>query len=572
IGDPDGALTIYQGAWVMSEKLDEGLDLIIWLKAAQAAISAGKTQDALFFIKHILDHPSSERDLKVRSEALWLLFKIFRKEEPRKSFTFALDSIKTKEEILSKLKKEEDKVDYFSTISQRCEDAALFALQKDEPLFALEFMKRHKSRILSDIMAEKAEEFKEDVSTFFTFTDFCKLFDKYRKRGDNPIFVEYLAPPRSSIYIMLLGEFEPDKGITPLTIPLPIDPELNQDLDFLSPANWFNNDPEENFEVRSPLSTSKCNELLERLYQRIWAPVDKVLVNSKATRAVVIPHRKLHHVPFAALRSPDGYIAECRDYVLSFAPSLRALTHCAKYPSRKIESVFGIDMIPDRDEGSIPPIGLSWENMLARFPRYHIVEYDYKSEKDQLVLVNENGRKLIREFADCFPNNTSVDLAVFTGHGCFSPLDPFESALEFGFDENPNQNYKLPLLPQKDQSLSIYSLNEFFGRGFNAFVLSCNEATSLAKGVDEQIGIIRGFLAGGAKNVVGALWEVYSDVLNENIRELLDDLEEGIPSDQTVKEMQKRLIEKGNQYSHPAYWAGFQVYGWPFNRQKRSHK
>jgi hypothetical protein len=77
---------------------------------------------------------------------------------------------------------------------------------------------------------------------------------------------------------------------------------------------------------RDALDEVLCEMLLKQLYQKLIAPVEAALEG--AEELLIVPHKELFEVPWAALTDADGsYLIE--RYVIRTAPSLRVARQAA---------------------------------------------------------------------------------------------------------------------------------------------------------------------------------------------------------------------------------------------------
>jgi CHAT domain-containing protein len=87
---------------------------------------------------------------------------------------------------------------------------------------------------------------------------------------------------------------------------------------------------------------------------------------------------------------------------------------------------------------------------------------------------------------------------------------------------------------------------------------ACETGLGQVSNGDDVVGLTRGFLYAGARNVTGSLWEVDDDATAELSKRLYFNLKNGVPVARALAEAQESVLAKK---PHPYFWAAFTVSG-----------
>lgn len=90
---------------------------------------------------------------------------------------------------------------------------------------------------------------------------------------------------------------------------------------------------------------------------------------------------------------------------------------------------------------------------------------------------------------------------------------------------------------------------------------SCDSALGKELRAEGIIGLPRGFLHAGARNVIASLWKVDDAASAILMKELYSRMQQGASPSAALREAQQALVNSSNQYSKPYYWAAFVLEG-----------
>ncbi len=210
--------------------------------------------------------------------------------------------------------------------------------------------------------------------------------------------------------------------------------------------------------------------LLGALYQALLAPVEPALVGRKAL--IVVPYGPLHAVPFQALHDGSRYLIERCEVVTS--PSAALLRLCRARADRARMAACPVDalVMANSGDGRLPQVLEEARAVAALFPGTLLTEQAATRES----LASLGGRHAILHLA---------------AHG--------EARLD-----NPTFAH----LQLADGQLSTVDIFNMRLPGTLVVLSACETGRTAVAGVDELIGLSRGFLYAGATTLVQSLWRV----------------------------------------------------------------
>jgi CHAT domain-containing protein len=91
-----------------------------------------------------------------------------------------------------------------------------------------------------------------------------------------------------------------------------------------------------------------------------------------------------------------------------------------------------------------------------------------------------------------------------------------------------------------------------------ATLSACHTAAAHVEPGDELFGLLRGFLAAGARSVAASLWSVDDAATCELMTRFYTALQRGAPTGAALRAAQRAMLA---DYPHPYYWAAFLLVG-----------
>ncbi len=257
------------------------------------------------------------------------------------------------------------------------------------------------------------------------------------------------------------------------------------------------------------------NDTLNHLYQVLWAPIaDQVLTDA----VVIIPHGRLHYVPFHALFDGQTYLVD--HHTLSYAPSATVLHRVLTTPP------VATDMPPTiagiRDAG-IPFAETEVRAIAQLFPEANLF-FGERATTDRLMA----------------PTRPPAFLHLST-HAMFRADNPLFSALKLTDGWlSVNDIYTMPASPR------LVTLS------------ACETGRTQVADGDELVGLCRGFFSAGAQSLVVSQWVVDDNSTAQLMTHFYTALLAGASINQALRSAQIAL--KATQ-PHPYYWAPFILTG-----------
>ena len=266
----------------------------------------------------------------------------------------------------------------------------------------------------------------------------------------------------------------------------------------------------------------------QRLYDRLLRPLEPAL---DAPLWIVVPHRGLHSVPFAALHDGSGWLGD--RVAVAVLPRAGVLLRSTWRHHR--DGLGRIVVAGDPAVDGLPQLELA-------------------RREAQGVAALAGVRPLLREAATedairaLAPRTKLLHLAV---HGEPAPANPLFSALRLGTGD------------KHDGRLEVHEIHRLgFSSGLDLAVLSaCSTRQGPRDAGEEILSLSRAFLAAGARTVVSSLWNIEDESTAVLMELFYRHLGEGLPKAEALRRAQAALRAAGGSHAHPYFWAGFLLTG-----------
>lgn len=266
----------------------------------------------------------------------------------------------------------------------------------------------------------------------------------------------------------------------------------------------------------------RCQAHLQALHAALWQPLAHLVAAHE--RVVVIPHRALHYVPFAALH--DGQASLLERHEIRLAPGL----------------ALWLDPMPAaRPWRRAVALGVGGTGLphVAREARSVAQAFEARPGGQALLCLEAQATHAALRAA--LPGADVLHLAC---HGQFRADSPYFSALHLA--DGP-----LTLRDAADLPLAAQLV-----------VLSaCETGLSRIAPGDEQLGLLRGFLMAGAPRVLSTHWTVDDASTATLMTHFYRDLLAGAAPAAALRAAQRALAR---EHPHPYHWA-------PFAMHERGH-
>jgi CHAT domain-containing protein len=283
-----------------------------------------------------------------------------------------------------------------------------------------------------------------------------------------------------------------------------------------------------------------CNDLLQRrgtltavqqqlagLYRLLIKPVQAQLTG--VDRLIILPDRQIHAVPFAALYDAERHRYVVDDYVVSIAPSARMIARPS--PALALSPALVVSD-PHIEDASDLPNAEREANAIAAM-------YDSAT-----VLTSERATP-----ARFITAAQSSGMIHYAGHADSDSADPL-GTLHLASDSTHRRG-------DLDAN-AIASLH--LSRAELVILAACGTMRGDSQHVEGMPSIARAFLAAGARNVIGTLWEVDDDAVAPLFQRVHGELRAGAKPSTALSTAQLALAHcEDSRLRHPSTWAPVEI-------------
>lgn len=261
-----------------------------------------------------------------------------------------------------------------------------------------------------------------------------------------------------------------------------------------------------------PLLARRTQAHLRELHDLLVAPLS---LDPALRRLVVVPHRALHYVPFAALGVAEPLLHRLE---LSVAPSAAVLLRMLAQPAPRWQRA----LVVGAGGGLLAHVGGEVDAVAACFPHaVRLLEHDATTGSVRNLAVD-------------------ADVIHLACHGQFRADSPYFSALHLA-----------------DGTLTVRDAQELPLRASLVTLSACETAVSRLAPGEELIGLTRGFMRAGVPTVVASLWTVDDEATATLMRSFYRRLLAGEGTAAALRSAQLAMADG----AHPYFWAPFMVSG-----------
>lgn len=262
--------------------------------------------------------------------------------------------------------------------------------------------------------------------------------------------------------------------------------------------------------------TAGMQDVLRRLYDLLMRPL-AARMNTPQLR--IVPHGLLHGIPFHAMHDGERYALD--RWEIAYAPSASFVT--ARASREETVETGGKALLM-----GIPAPGI--ERVAQEV--VHLAELLPDAE---LRLGEQATLQAFHAFA---PRSRRIHLAT---HALFREDNPLFSGLRFA--DGWLLAYDLYTIPLDCELVTLSA---------------CRTGVSTVESGDELFGLLRGFLAAGARSLAVSLWPADDAATTALMERFYTFLEQGLTRAGALRQAQRALRE---QYPHPYHWGAFLLVG-----------
>lgn len=274
--------------------------------------------------------------------------------------------------------------------------------------------------------------------------------------------------------------------------------------------------PSPALQAHAALLLARVQAHLQALHRLVWAGVAPLVQG--CARVVVVPHRSLHYLPFAALHDGQAWLAQ--QHEISMAPSATLWLAGRAVPPRPPHRA----LVVGHADRHLPHVATEL----------------------QAVADGLGGAARVIDGADAtqaalraaLPGHDVLHLAC---HGQFRADNPSFSSLELA-----------------DGALTLLDAQRLPVAGMLVALSACETGLSHVAPGDELLGLVRGFLLAGAPTVLASLWMVDDASTARLMRSFYSRLGAGARPAAALCAAQ---LEQAQAGAHPFHWAAFALHG-----------
>jgi CHAT domain-containing protein/Tfp pilus assembly protein PilF len=301
------------------------------------------------------------------------------------------------------------------------------------------------------------------------------------------------------------------------------------------------------------------------LYRLLLGPADRSV--RRAERIVIVGDGPLLSLPFAAIfrtgrggRGVKGgqYLAEWKPLhtVLSAAvyARLRGSRPAAPVAASGTLTAFGDPVYPGGAGAEGPGMRFAVRSGLALTPLP-----GSRRELEAIAALFPQAR-IFTGAAATEENVRAVDRSTrrlhLAVHGLLNERSPLDSALAFSLPEGAGE-------ARENGLLHAWEILESVRLDADLVTLSaCSSGLGQAMGGEGLIGLTRAFQYAGARSVLASLWSVSDASTAALMQRFYAHLARGVSKDRALALAQRELLRlESGRWSHPYYWAAFQLAG-----------
>ncbi len=308
-----------------------------------------------------------------------------------------------------------------------------------------------------------------------------------------------------------------------------------------------------------------------QLYKLVFAPVEAAVACCETL--IIVPDGALDYLPFEALVTGAGYLAE--KHAVVYGPSasalvtVRALNRKAAEPPKML--------VAFADPATVPAVrGLPGaktakpKTAIERGPE-GLGEEDY-TERGFSLLPLPYSREEVFSIKKLFP---STESKVYVGAEAREETVKSEKLADFryvhfashGFldETRPGRSGILLARDPRSSEDGVLQMDEIMQLKMNADLVTLSAcSTGLGKFVNGEgvLGLTRAFFYAGARNVAVSLWNVNDSATATLMGSFYRNLNRGLPKGEAMRRAKLAML-RGSQASwqHPYFWAAFVVEG-----------
>lgn len=291
------------------------------------------------------------------------------------------------------------------------------------------------------------------------------------------------------------------------------------------------------------------------LYSYLITPIEKYLHNKKL---IIVPQGQLFYIPFAALKSNDGYLID--KFEISVIPSVNFIIKDGVQKKSGNAALFVGD--PEIFEPFLPVLMQSREEVENISKIYNTEAITGKKATELFVTENIAKSRIIHIASHALLNKdnplfSSILLGIDKENG-WESIRHWEDSNFLTNEESISSSATVPI-HQNDGYLEVHEIYSLDLSNTDMVVLSgCQTSFSDVAEGDEIIGLSGAFLSNDVPVVVSSLWVVNDATTAFLMEDFYKNLHDGKTAADSLRLAQ---IKTSKKFPNPFYWAGFVLMG-----------
>jgi len=274
--------------------------------------------------------------------------------------------------------------------------------------------------------------------------------------------------------------------------------------------------------------SDSINNAAEKLYLRLFSPLKDKL---KENNLIIIKYGVLHYVPFAALKNNNTFLID--EFKINYLPSSALMVNNGMNKIAHGQSILALGN---------PNIGNSKYEL--PYAEEEVKELGRLFKNSKILIKDNASKENLLKFGNDY---RYIHIA---SHGKFIEENPMESGLMLAGQSFIDSSDRLTV---KD----LYSIK------LNADLVTlsaCETGLGKVTSGDDVLGLVRGFMFAGAKNIISTLWAIDDEATKKLMVVFYKQLNSGATHSVALRIAQLQLKK---EYPNPKYWAAFELTGSP---------
>lgn len=277
----------------------------------------------------------------------------------------------------------------------------------------------------------------------------------------------------------------------------------------------------------------------EQFYKTIIAP----LALQDGEHLILIPHDKLHYLPFQALHDGKQYLIQ--KHPITIVPSGEVAYQLVNRPRNPGWSLLAFG------NPEVPPEVLSLQDRSLPGAEREVNYIGKKFPPPAPFLGKDASETQLRNKIG------STNILHIAAHASVDSVDPLRSRIFLAPSGDSADRNSDGILEARE----IFGLKDQLKHVALVTLSACETGLGIVKRGDEALGFSRAFFSAGATGLIVSQWQVYDESTYQLMKSFYDEMEQGESVPIGLQKAQKHLLASQARWLHPYYWAPFNYMG-----------